>query len=688
MPYEVKYNSKSNTIDSLTEENILVLNDFPVVVKEMPISYNTSVVNERLFTAIQKSKGVITANDNNSDDVSQKSFFPSTDSIAGIYYRVDASKGKKQFGLGISNNGIYYKHKKQTYYLTITTGNTRNKLLIFRVDKNKLSYVNQFAIPGNGFQNGIDKKRHYLKNPESAYLNLSNELPLTMLNTGHLLFPINIKEGNLKGIMSIDLNTFLSQYPYNEKVENKEAFVKVYGSRLDETKTTQQEYVQAIAPFDITKVWISTNTAKVIALDIRYPSHAFLYDMNSDTLPIIKEKRDALIDQLKESYDALYLNNKLPTGEQTFNYFSTTDWKQIKSTPANVKNYKKCASLLCKNNTKKCTYYPRIDMEKNKFVHEYLLKQLYAGKNKLQLLNPRDSANQKHQIQQAITVDENGDAYIVTNYEIAKFTYQQRAGQITQVWSKRYKNSFVKYPGSSNVFNGTAATVFSNYVAITDQGFPNVSLSVYNKTNGKLLSSQILFEGTYSRCDNDVVVHSSKAENDSTLHTLIISNNFGNAYPLDEVSYTQGGIEKYYFSENNSNSKQFEKLVADKKFNQTALSNLVYAKTATPLLNTMNNEVVYIYNQQQATMASNSYANWQLQAIDFATGNPIYNITPKVEKNAFTEYLDKKSRKKVSKNNYTQAIFNNIHGNMSQTPKGDFIVPVVRGFIYLPSQAK
>ena len=677
MPYEVKYKTNANIIDSLTEENIVILNDNPVIVKEIPITYKSTILNEQLYNSLKK---------NIIKDSTTNVFLPTADSILGYYYRIDAPKGKNKFGLGTATNGVFYKLKKQVYYITLATGSIRNKILIFRVDKNKLSYVNQFSIPGNRFQNGVERKKQYLnKQQKTSYLNLPNELPLTLTNTGQLLLPLNLKEGNLKGVISIDINKFLTNFPYNEKVDNKEEFVKIYGSRLDENKNTNEEYVQSIIALNNTKIWASTNTAKIILLDTRYPSQSLLYDMNSDTILNIKDKRTALIDVLKEQYNAQYLNNKIPTGDISFKYFNTTNWKQLKNTPAGIKNYKKCATTSNKNNTKKCTFYPYENIEKNSFVNEYLLKSFYKGKGKVQLVNINDTCNQKQHIQQAITMDENGDIYVVSNFEISKFSYQHNTGKIMQVWSKIYKNNFIQYAGNSNAYNGTPATIFGKYVAITDQSFPNVNLQIFNKTTGKLLSTQQLFEQNYSKCDNAIIANSSKDENDSTLHSLLISNNFGTVYPLDEVSYTQGGLEKYYFSENNSNNKTFEKISVDKKFNQATLSNKIDAKTATPLL---RNNVVFLYNQQQPTTASNKYLNWQLQALDFTSGNPIYNITPFVSKNIFKDKLPCKTKKKISKQNYTQAIFNNIHNDMTQTPVGDFIISATRGLLYLPTQTK
>ena len=710
MSYDVRYSDKSATIDSLSDENVVIINDYPISVTEIPIANKSVANNEALYFSLFKKN-----NENNVKDLSNieyptsaaypseenytkyingnhnnistsNSFVPALDTFGGYYYRIDAAKGKNKFGLGFAPNGVYYQHKKTTYYITLAVGTTHNKIIIFRVEKDKLAYVNQFGVPGNGFQNSIPKKKKYLSGTENAdYLTSANHTNLTILKNGSLLIPINIKEGNLKGIMTIDLNNFLTKYPYNEKVEDKAAFVKVLGSHLDETKNTTQEFINAVAPFGLLKIWITTNTAKIILLDTRYPSRAFLYDMNADTIPSIKEKREALIARLKENYDAQYINNSLPKGTYEYNYFSANDWKQIKNAPANIGKYKNCYS---KNKSSKCPYFPSADVEKNKFMNEYLLKQLYNGKNKISIKNPRDTANQLHTIQQSLAVDEDGAVYVVTNFEIAKFSYNKSSNQVNEVWSKNVSNSFVAYPGNSNTFNGTAPTLFGNYVAITDKTFPSVHINVFNKTTGKLSSQQTLFENTYSSCDNAVIAYSSKTATDSTLHTLIVNNNFGNAYPLDEVSYTQGGLEKYYFSENETDKKQFEKLVADKKFNNTTKANYIDAKTATPTLNIHNNGVVYLYNQQKNESANNQYPNWQLQAVDFTSGNPIYSVIPSIKEQNITENISKKVQKAIGKKNYKNALFNNLHGNFTQTPKGDFVIPVVRGLVFIPNQSK
>lgn len=699
LSYDVRYSEKSATIDSLTDENIVVINDYPINITEIPVTYKSVANNEPLYFSLFKKNTetkdlplteypTTTAfpstenytkyiNGNHSNVTTAKSYLPALDTFSGFYYKID---GKNKFGLGLCTNGVYYQHKKFTYYITMAIGATHNKIIIFRVEKNKLAYVNQFGVPGSGFGNTILKKKKNDNIENSTdYLNIANNINLTLLNNGNLIIPVNIKEGNLKGIMTINLNDFLNKFPYNEKVDNKAAFVKIFGSHLDETKNTNQEFINTVTPLDLNKIWLTTNTAKIILTDIRYSSRTFLYDFNADTVPAIAEKRAALIERLKENYDAQYLNNAIPKGNYEYNYFSTSNWKQIRNTPANMGKYKNCVS---KNKSSKCPFFPPSDVEKNRFMNEYILKEMYNGKNKISLKNPRDTINQLHTIQQNITVDEKGDAYVITNFEIAKFSYNKSNHEVNEVWSKTLQNSFVV----AHNLNSATPTLFGNYIAVIDKTFPNVHLNIYSKLNGKLFNQQTLFENIYSNCNNAVIAYSAKSDTDSTLHTLVVGNTFGNNYPLDEVSYTQGGLEKYYFSENSADKKQFEKLVADKKFNATTKQNYLDTKTATPVLNIHKNGVVYLYNQHKSEMANNAYPEWQLQAIDFLSGNPIYSVIPSLTNDISKETISKKLQKAIGKKNYSNAIFNNLNNDFTQTTNGDFVIPAVRGLIYIPNK--
>ncbi|MGB8222122.1 MAG: hypothetical protein WCF10_06020 [Polyangiales bacterium] len=276
------------------------------------------------------------------------------------------------------------------------------------------------------------------------------------------------------------------------------------------------------------------------------------------------------------------------------------------------------------------------------------------------------------QIQNSFSVGPDG-VYIVTNVGLYKlfFNPETRRIELDPNWRATYKKQQLFYdndrkikPGHLNNGSGTTPTLVDDrFVAIVDNAPGRVNLNVFRQKDGALVSKLPLFEEGAGAVENSVVAYEDH---------LIVGNTYGYVDPFIE-NPTAGGIERFDYDA--------QKGVYFKREGWPAVGHFD-AKTATPKLSTAHG-LVYVYHRD---VDQEGHHDWQLTALDFRSGWPVFSIKGYFEGNDFGDTVSGTVAKKtLGKQDYGRKVFNNIWGTFAFGPRNSIFIGTYRGYVRFSS---
>jgi len=276
------------------------------------------------------------------------------------------------------------------------------------------------------------------------------------------------------------------------------------------------------------------------------------------------------------------------------------------------------------------------------------------------------------QIQNSFSVGPDG-VYIVTNLALYKFRFNEETKRIEldPAWEPSYGDGDLVYdndrkvkPGHLNDGSGTTPTlVGDDFVAIVDNAPSRVNLLVFRQDNGELVNRLPLFEAGASAVENSVVSYGNH---------LIVGNTYGYTDPFSE-NPTAGGIMRFDFDEASGGFVLRRDWPAVGEFD---------GKTATPKLSTANG-LLYVYHRDQS---AEGHRDWQLTALDFRSGWPVFSIKGYFEGRDFDDNtLRIVRRMTLGKGHYGRKVFNNIWGTFSFGPDNSIFIGTFRGYVRFSS---
>jgi len=278
------------------------------------------------------------------------------------------------------------------------------------------------------------------------------------------------------------------------------------------------------------------------------------------------------------------------------------------------------------------------------------------------------------QIQNSFSVGPDG-VYIATNVALYKlhFNEQTRQIELDPNWVPTYEQQDLIYdndrkvkPGHLNNGTGTTPTLIQDrFVAIVDNAPSQVNLNVFRQKDGTLVSKLPLFEPGAGAVENSVVAYED---------SLIVGNTYGYVDPFIE-NPTAGGIERYDYNADKDTYEKVESWPAIGHFD---------GKTATPKLSTAHG-LFYVYHRDEDDDET-THNDWQLTALDFRTGWPVFSIKPYFDGDDFGDNVSGiVAKKTLGKEDYGRKVFNNIWGTFSFGPKNSVFIGTYRGYVRFSS---
>jgi hypothetical protein len=153
---------------------------------------------------------------------------------------------------------------------------------------------------------------------------------------------------------------------------------------------------------------------------------------------------------------------------------------------------------------------------------------------------------------------------------------------------------------------------------------------------------------------------------------LVVGNTYGYTDPFSE-NPTAGGIMRFDYDEATEGFVHVEDWPAIGHFD---------GKTATPKLSTAHG-LLYVYHRD---LDSGDHHDWQLTAIDFRTGWPVFSIKGFFPGKDFDDNtLRIVRRMTLGKGFYGKKVFNNIWGTFSFGPDNSIFIGTFRGYVRFSS---
>lgn len=277
------------------------------------------------------------------------------------------------------------------------------------------------------------------------------------------------------------------------------------------------------------------------------------------------------------------------------------------------------------------------------------------------------------QIQNSFSVGPDG-VYIVTNVGLYKLRFDETTRHIVldPKWRPTYSNDDLFYdndrkvkPGHLNNGSGTTPTLVDDrFVAIVDNAPEHVNLNVFRQDDGSLVSKLPLFEAGAGAVENSVVAYGNH---------LIVGNTHGFVDPFVE-NPTSGGIARFDYDEAKGTYVHRDDWPAIGHFD---------GKTATPKMSTAHG-LFYVYHRD---VDREGHHDWQLTALDFRTGWPVFSIKGWFTDEAFNDNVSGIVKKKtLGKDDYGRKVFNNIWGTFSFGPRNSIFIGTYRGYVRFSSK--
>ncbi len=277
----------------------------------------------------------------------------------------------------------------------------------------------------------------------------------------------------------------------------------------------------------------------------------------------------------------------------------------------------------------------------------------------------------KEEVQNSFAVGPDG-VYVVSNLALYKFQYDAAARRIVldPKWEPTYAkgellydNDFLIKPGHLNTGSGTSPTLVDDrFVVIDDNAPDHTNLLVFRQDTGELVDKLPMFgELRGGAVENSVVAYKD---------SLVVGNTYGYVDPFEE-NPTVGGLMRFDY---NHATGHYEPV------KNWPIVGHIDAKTATPKLSTPHG-LIYIYHRKDEEVQGHS--DWQLTAIDFRTGQPVFSLHPEFKDTGiFDDNVSEMIRKAaLGKGAYERKVFNNIWGTYAIGPDQSLYIGAYRGFL-------
>jgi hypothetical protein len=205
------------------------------------------------------------------------------------------------------------------------------------------------------------------------------------------------------------------------------------------------------------------------------------------------------------------------------------------------------------------------------------------------------------EIENSFSVDQTGGVYIVSNRAMYRYD-AGRHGEPVVSWRQAYPNSRIHKPGQVDAGSGTTPTLMgADYVAITDNADP-MDIVVYQRARrvagSRLVCVQPVFGRGASATENSLI---------GTDHAMVVENNYGYNGPTATLAgrLTSPGIERVDINPGGRGC-------------HPVWNNAARAPSVVPKLS-LSAGLIYTY-----TKAAGGTDPWYLTALDFATGQTVY----------------------------------------------------------------
>jgi hypothetical protein len=279
----------------------------------------------------------------------------------------------------------------------------------------------------------------------------------------------------------------------------------------------------------------------------------------------------------------------------------------------------------------------------------------------------------REEIQNSFSIGPDG-VYVVSSIALHKLRFNAETKKIEMdpEWEltfnksgdQIYPNDGLQKKGQLNDGSGTTPTLMDDrFVVIADNDYHQINVNIYSQKDGSLISRHKVFKKDSSACENSIVAYKN---------SLFIGNTFNYTDPFNDND-TPGGINRFDY---NKETEKFE-LRADWP------ADFIDGKTATPKMSTKTG-LIYVYNREAE--ADDKHPDWQIMAIDFATGRKVFYIRPDFQKGEFDDNINFLMRGfALGNKNYDQKVFNNIWATYTFGPNNSIYIGAYRGFLKFSS---
>ena len=282
------------------------------------------------------------------------------------------------------------------------------------------------------------------------------------------------------------------------------------------------------------------------------------------------------------------------------------------------------------------------------------------------------------QIQNSFAIGKDG-VYIVTDVALHKLIFDEETKyiELDPKWQKNfvgdgliYENDGIRKPGHLNAGSGTSPTLMDDrFIAIVDNDTSQVNMCIFSQETGRLINKFPLFQPEAGAVENSIVAYKN---------TLIVANTYGYIDPF-VINDTPGGIMRFDYNEDLGEFAQNE--------GWPTYIEPFDAKSATPKLSAANG-LLYVYNRD-VLGGPTAHEDWQLTALDFATGTRVFSIKPYFEEGGFNDNVKGlKQKMSLGKEQYDRKVFNNLWGTFAFGPNNSLYIGAYRGFIRFRSASK
>ena len=216
------------------------------------------------------------------------------------------------------------------------------------------------------------------------------------------------------------------------------------------------------------------------------------------------------------------------------------------------------------------------------------------------------------EIQNTFAVAKDG-MYIVSDTAMYRFSIDKN-GEPYYSWRTEYDRGTTLKPGAINQGSGTTPSLLDvpckdgsikRLCAITDNADSRVNMVIYDRENGKVISTIPLFEEGHSVSENSLIAHG---------RSFIVENNYSDtgAGFLEKNPTSYPGVIRVDMNE-------------DCTAAHIAWESNEASATVVPKLST-GNGLVYLYTREYDESIPKSTVAWYFTAVDFETGETVYKV--------------------------------------------------------------